>query len=81
MCSSVFVNRLSRQIPKDLGNTTTLTYMSLEANQFSGFVPSELGDLTNLQTLIGNDREDCEILVLFEKYLKCFEFLMGFEKL
>ncbi|KAK7826927.1 btb/poz domain-containing protein npy5 [Quercus suber] len=48
---SVFVNRLSRQIPKDLGNTTTLTYMSLEANQFSGFVPSELGDLTNLQTL------------------------------
>ncbi|XP_050290666.1 probable leucine-rich repeat receptor-like serine/threonine-protein kinase At3g14840 isoform X2 [Quercus robur] len=40
------------KIPKDLGNTTTLTYMSLEANQFSGFVPPKLGDLTNLQTLV-----------------------------
>ncbi|KAL4627277.1 hypothetical protein ACB092_05G156600 [Castanea dentata] len=55
MCSSVFVNRLSGEIPKDLGNTTTLTYMCLEANQFSGSVPPELGDLIKLQTFRIND--------------------------
>ncbi|KAM4101011.1 hypothetical protein ACJW30_05G111600 [Castanea mollissima] len=49
---SVLVNRLSGEIPKELGNITTLTYLCLEANQFSGIVPPELGDLTNLQTLV-----------------------------
>uniref|UniRef100_A0A7N2LPF2 non-specific serine/threonine protein kinase n=1 Tax=Quercus lobata TaxID=97700 RepID=A0A7N2LPF2_QUELO len=49
---SVLVNRLSGEIPKELGNITTLTYLCLEANQFSGIVPPELGDLTNLQTLM-----------------------------
>ncbi|KAK4589499.1 hypothetical protein RGQ29_020176 [Quercus rubra] len=49
---SVLVNRLSGEIPKELGNITTLTYLCLEANQFSGIVPPELGHLTNLQTLI-----------------------------
>nr|POF15396.1 btb/poz domain-containing protein npy5 [Quercus suber] len=38
------------EIPKELGNITTL--MCLEANQFSGIVPPELGDLTNLRTLV-----------------------------
>ena len=27
MCSSVLVNRLSGEIPKELGNITTLTYL------------------------------------------------------
>ncbi|XP_062161777.1 probable LRR receptor-like serine/threonine-protein kinase RFK1 isoform X2 [Alnus glutinosa] len=49
---SVLGNRLSGEIPKELGNITSLTYLSLEANQFSGIVPLELGNLTNLQTLI-----------------------------
>ncbi|XP_021669949.2 probable LRR receptor-like serine/threonine-protein kinase RFK1 [Hevea brasiliensis] len=49
---SVLVNRLSGEIPKELGNITTLTYLCLEANQFSGAIPSELGKLINLQTLI-----------------------------
>ncbi|XP_037493924.1 probable LRR receptor-like serine/threonine-protein kinase RFK1 isoform X4 [Jatropha curcas] len=49
---SVLVNRLSGEIPKELGNITTLKYLSLEANQFSGVIPSELGKLTNLQTLM-----------------------------
>ncbi|KAK7829708.1 putative lrr receptor-like serine/threonine-protein kinase rfk1 [Quercus suber] len=52
MCSSVFVNCLSGEIPKELGNITTLMYVCLEANQFSGIVPPELGDLTNLRTLV-----------------------------
>ncbi|CAL8147439.1 unnamed protein product [Prunus armeniaca] len=49
---SVLVNRLSGQIPKELGNITTLTYLSLESNQFSGVLPIELGNLINLQTLM-----------------------------
>ncbi|KAI5659815.1 hypothetical protein M9H77_28608 [Catharanthus roseus] len=49
---SVFANRLSGEIPKELGNITSLRYLNLEANQFSGFVPSELGNLMDLQTLI-----------------------------
>ncbi|CAN1847323.1 Probable LRR receptor-like serine/threonine-protein kinase RFK1 [Linum perenne] len=49
---SVLVNRLSGEIPKQLGNITTLTYLCLEANQFSGSVPPELGNLVNLGTLM-----------------------------
>ncbi|XP_045825692.1 probable LRR receptor-like serine/threonine-protein kinase RFK1 isoform X2 [Trifolium pratense] len=49
---SLLVNRLSGEIPRELGNITTLTYLNLEANQFVGLVPSELGSLSNLQTLI-----------------------------
>ncbi|OIW17947.1 hypothetical protein TanjilG_17783 [Lupinus angustifolius] len=49
---SVLVNRLSGEIPKELGNITNLIYLNLEANQFSGPVPSQLGSLSNLQTLI-----------------------------
>ncbi|CAI9087853.1 OLC1v1022037C2 [Oldenlandia corymbosa var. corymbosa] len=48
---SVLANRLSGEIPKELGNLTSLTYLDLEANQFSGAVPSELGKLTKLKTL------------------------------
>ncbi|MCE2055055.1 hypothetical protein HAX54_041842 [Datura stramonium] len=49
---SVLVNRLSGEIPKELGNISSLLYLNLEANQFSGTVPSELGKLISLQTLI-----------------------------
>ncbi|CAN6546227.1 unnamed protein product [Malus baccata var. baccata] len=49
---SVLVNRLSGEIPKELGNITTLTDLNLEANQFSGSLPTELGNLVNLQTLM-----------------------------
>ncbi|KAK9268068.1 hypothetical protein L1049_010507 [Liquidambar formosana] len=48
---SVVGNRLSGEIPKELGNFTSLTYLDLEANQFSGEVPLELGKLVNLETL------------------------------
>ncbi|KAK9936652.1 hypothetical protein M0R45_013481 [Rubus argutus] len=49
---SVYVNRVSGDIPKELGKMTTLTFLCLEANQFSGTLPSELGYLVNLQTLM-----------------------------
>ncbi|XP_057996777.1 probable LRR receptor-like serine/threonine-protein kinase RFK1 isoform X2 [Hevea brasiliensis] len=49
---SVLVNRLSGEIPKELGNISTLKYLCLEANQFSGAIPSELGKLVNLETLM-----------------------------
>ncbi|KAK6917730.1 Serine-threonine/tyrosine-protein kinase, catalytic domain [Dillenia turbinata] len=49
---SLLANRLSGEIPKVLADITTLTYLQLEANQFSGHVPPELGKLINLSTLI-----------------------------
>ncbi|XP_061984505.1 probable LRR receptor-like serine/threonine-protein kinase RFK1 isoform X2 [Populus nigra] len=49
---SLLVNRLSGEIPKELGNITTLTYLSLEVNQISGIIPPDLGKLINLQTLM-----------------------------
>ncbi|KAL5577007.1 hypothetical protein UlMin_018706 [Ulmus minor] len=49
---SVLVNRLSGELPKELGNFTTVAYLNLEANQFSGALPPELGSLSNLDTLI-----------------------------
>ncbi|KAJ0081071.1 hypothetical protein Patl1_10416 [Pistacia atlantica] len=48
---SIFGNRLSGNIPDQLGNITSLTYLDLEANQFSGEVPAVLGKLVNLETL------------------------------
>ncbi|KAK3004606.1 hypothetical protein RJ639_018463, partial [Escallonia herrerae] len=49
---SVLANRLSGEIPHELGNLTTLMYLNLEANQISGTVPPDLGKLTNLKNLI-----------------------------
>ncbi|XP_057472307.1 probable LRR receptor-like serine/threonine-protein kinase RFK1 [Actinidia eriantha] len=49
---SLLGNRLSGEIPKELGNISSLTYLSLEANQFSGGLPLELGKLINLGTLV-----------------------------
>ncbi|XP_052183607.1 probable LRR receptor-like serine/threonine-protein kinase RFK1 isoform X3 [Diospyros lotus] len=49
---SVLANRLSGEIPKDLGNIPTLTILFLEANNFSGNVPPELGKLINLNSLV-----------------------------
>ncbi|XP_074308007.1 putative LRR receptor-like serine/threonine-protein kinase RFK1 isoform X2 [Silene latifolia] len=49
---SLLVNRLSGEVPKMLGNITTLTYLNLEANGFTGTVPDELGKLVNLESLI-----------------------------
>ncbi|XP_071742644.1 probable LRR receptor-like serine/threonine-protein kinase RFK1 [Rutidosis leptorrhynchoides] len=49
---SLLGNRFSGEIPAEVGNITTLTYLNFEANNFSGIIPSELGRLVNLQSLI-----------------------------
>ncbi|XLS48913.1 hypothetical protein HN51_023271, partial [Arachis hypogaea] len=41
-----------RKIPKQLGNIIILLLLSHTSNNFSGVVPSELGKLINLQTLV-----------------------------
>uniref|UniRef100_A0A7N2N0L1 non-specific serine/threonine protein kinase n=1 Tax=Quercus lobata TaxID=97700 RepID=A0A7N2N0L1_QUELO len=48
---SLSVNNLSGPIPNFLGNITTLRYMNIENNLFSGMVPLELGKLFNLEIL------------------------------
>ncbi|XP_071715129.1 probable LRR receptor-like serine/threonine-protein kinase RFK1 [Rutidosis leptorrhynchoides] len=49
---SLLGNRIGGEIPRELGNITTLTKLDLEANQLSGTVPSDLGKLINLNSLI-----------------------------
>ncbi|CAH1448596.1 unnamed protein product [Lactuca virosa] len=49
---SLLGNRLTGEIPPELGNITTLTRLDLEANRFSGTIPPDLGRLINLQSLI-----------------------------
>ncbi|XP_022714577.1 uncharacterized protein LOC111274223, partial [Durio zibethinus] len=49
--SSVFGNRLLGSIPSYLWNISTLKYLDLEVNNFSGQVPPEFGKLVNLETL------------------------------
>ncbi|KAG2318961.1 hypothetical protein Bca4012_054815 [Brassica carinata] len=49
---SLLVNRLSGEIPKELGNLTSLTFLNLESNAFSGTIPQELGNLVHLGTLM-----------------------------
>lgn len=49
---SVTGNRLSGQIPPQLGNVTTLINLNLESNSLSGRIPPSLGSLTSLQTLL-----------------------------
>ena len=44
-------NRLSGEIPPELGNLTNLQLLHLDHNQLSGEIPPELGNLTNLQLL------------------------------
>ncbi|CAI9292861.1 unnamed protein product [Lactuca saligna] len=49
---SLLGNRLTGEIPPELGNITSLKRLNLEANRFSGTIPPDLGRLTNLQSLI-----------------------------
>jgi len=44
-------NRLSGNIPPELGKLVNLQELHLHSNQLSGGVPSELGNLTNLWKL------------------------------
>ena len=48
---SLSQNRLSGEIPAELGNLTSLTGLDLSQNQLSGEIPAELGGLTSLTGL------------------------------
>ena len=56
-------NRLSGEIPPELGNLTNLQHLNLSWNRLSGEIPPELGNLTNLQhlNLSGNNQLSGEI--------------------
>ncbi|KAL7592956.1 hypothetical protein Lser_V15G32444 [Lactuca serriola] len=49
---SILGNRISGEIPPELGNITTLTRLDFEANYLSGTIPPELGKLYNLKHLM-----------------------------
>jgi Leucine-rich repeat (LRR) protein len=44
-------NRLSGQLPRDIGDLTALNYLNLSSNSIAGSIPSELAKLTALQAL------------------------------
>ena len=44
-------NRLSGEIPAELGNLASLELLALQDNQLSGEIPAELGNLANLRGL------------------------------
>jgi hypothetical protein len=44
-------NRLTGQIPASIGLLSNLKHLSLAENSFSGTLPPELNDLTNLEIL------------------------------
>ena len=48
-------NRLSGEIPSELGDLTSLRKLSLWSNELTGEIPSELVNLDNLQTLYLSD--------------------------
>ena len=50
-------NKLSGEIPVELGRLTNLLELYLSENELSGTIPVELGNLTNLQLLYLNDNE------------------------
>ena len=45
------MNRLSGEIPPELGNLTQLITLQLNANRLTGSIPPEIGDLTQLEIL------------------------------
>ena len=47
----LYENRLSGEIPAELGNLANLTQMALSGNELSGAIPSELSNLSNLEGL------------------------------
>ncbi|CAL2252070.1 unnamed protein product [Prunus armeniaca] len=72
---SVSVNNLSGQIPRYLGNITTLINLNLETNLFSGTVPPELGNLVNLEIFIlSANNLTGELPVAFTNLAKLREF-------
>ena len=50
-------NRLTGEIPTELGNLTRLQSLDLHDNELTGDIPSELGDLTRLQYLLLYDNK------------------------
>ncbi|KAG4999973.1 hypothetical protein JHK87_021045 [Glycine soja] len=51
LCSSLFVNRISGEIPKELGSITTLTYLILSSNKLSGKLRVTFAKFQNLTDL------------------------------
>ena len=59
---SLDFNRLSGEIPEELGSLVNLQYLLLSENRLSGEIPAELGNLTNLEWLgLGRNRLSGEI--------------------
>ncbi|XP_042951869.1 probable leucine-rich repeat receptor-like serine/threonine-protein kinase At3g14840 isoform X2 [Carya illinoinensis] len=50
-CSSLYVNRVTGSIPRDLANIRTLRSLTVAFNKLYGNLPPELGTMSSLETL------------------------------
>nr|XP_012567454.1 probable leucine-rich repeat receptor-like serine/threonine-protein kinase At3g14840 [Cicer arietinum] len=75
---SVYGNRLSGPIPKEIGNIATLKSLVLEFNQFSGNLPPELGSLSQLERLLLSSNNFTGVLpATFAKLTALKQFRIG----
>jgi len=66
-------NKLSGEIPKEIGKLINLEYLSLNNNQLTGEIPKEIGKLVNLEWLyLYNNQLSGEIPKEVQE-LKCFK--------
>ncbi|KAJ7000104.1 LRR receptor-like serine/threonine-protein kinase RFK1 isoform X1 [Populus alba x Populus x berolinensis] len=70
---SVVVNRLSGEIPKELGNITTLTNLGLSSNHLSGNLPVSFAGLINLTDFRINDNNFSGTIPIFIQNWKKLE--------
>jgi hypothetical protein len=54
---TVFNNKLTGEIPHEIGNLTNLRGLNLSYNQLTGEIPREIGNLKNLISLILNNNQ------------------------
>ena len=69
-------NRLTGQIPTELGNLTVMQSLYLHENQLSGTIPTELGQLTNLVSLYLDNNQLTGTIPTELESLSLLEFLI-----
>ncbi|KAL8237957.1 hypothetical protein R6Q59_019038 [Mikania micrantha] len=75
---SLLANHLTGSIPKELGNLSSLTTLTVEDNMMSGTIPTELGNLASIERFFLNSNSfSGELPASFAKLTTIMEFRIG----